>query len=210
MVDVRHQTPSDDAPVAETQQTYDLIAGEFARITASPAAEVSQRLSHLAASLPAGALVADIGCGPGRDTAFLRKRGFRVVGLDLSIGQLRAHKQPGFVQADMRRLPLRAESVDAIWCHAALQHLPRAFVPGVLAEFGRVVRQGGALALSVTEGDGEGFEVASKYGSDRRRWFTFYRAPELSSLLAAAGFTVDQTFRHRTYGDWLSIDATRY
>jgi SAM-dependent methyltransferase len=210
MVDVSRQVPPDDAPIAETQQTYDLIAGEFAKLTASPTAEVRQRLSHLASTLPAEALVADIGCGPGRDTVFLRKQGFRVVGLDLSIGQLRAGKQPGLVQADMRRLPLRAESVDALWSHAALLHLPRALVPGVLAEFGRVVRHGGALSLSVAEGDGEGFEVASKYGSDRRRWFTFHRAPELTALLAAAGFTVHETFRHRTFRDWLSFDATRY
>ena len=165
--------PPDDATIAETRQTYDLIAAEFAERTSSPEPVIVQRLSHLASALPAGGLVADVGCGPGRDAILLRERGFRVVGLDLSIGQLRAGSLPCLVQADMRRLPLRAASVDAIWCQAALLHLPRALVPGVLADFGRAVRRGGALSLSVAEGDGEGFEVASNYGSDRRRWFTF-------------------------------------
>jgi len=125
------------------------------------------------------------------------------------MGQLRAGGLSCLIQADMRRLPLRAGSVDAIWCQAALLHLPRSVVPEVLKDFGRVVRRGGALSLSVAEGDGEGFEVAANYGSDRRRWFTFHRAPELTSLLAAAGFVVLQASRHRSHRDWLSLDATR-
>jgi SAM-dependent methyltransferase len=209
MVDVSPGPPH-DAPIAETQHTYDLIAGEFAERAASPDPHIVQRLSHLASALPAGGLVADVGCGPGRDAILLRRQGFRVVGLDLSFGQLRARGLPGLIQADMRRLPLRAGSVDGIWCQAALLHLPRALVPGVLADFGRAVRRGGALCLSVAEGDGEGFEVASNYGSDRRRWFTFHRAPELISLVTAAGFTVQQTSRHRSHRDWLSLDAARY
>jgi len=126
----------------------------------------------------------------------LRQRPFRVIGLDLSIGQLRTSELPAVVQADMRNLPLRTGSVDAVWCHAALLHLPRAAVPGVLDEFARALRPGGELYLSIAEGDGEGFEVASNYGSQRLRWFTYHREPELTTLLADAGFTVYLTSRN--------------
>lgn len=76
--------------IAETRQTYDQIACEFARQTSVAAAEVAERLDELAASVPAGSVVADIGFGPGRDVMMLRARGLRVAGIDLSLGQLRA------------------------------------------------------------------------------------------------------------------------
>jgi hypothetical protein len=109
----------------------------------------------------------------------------------------------------MRWLPLRAGSAHAIWCSAALLHIPRRAVPAVLAEFARVMRPGGELYLSVAEGDGEGFEAAAHYGSDRRRWFTCHREPALTALLAGAGFAVHQVRRHRAHRDWLSVFALR-
>lgn len=205
----RHALAAGQEQIAETQQTYDLIASEFARQNSVAATEVAERLDELAASVPAGSLVADLGCGPGRDVMMLRARGLRVAGIDLSLGQLRASDVPGLVQADMRHLPLRAGSVHAIWCWAALVHLPRDAASQALAEFARIVRSGGSLVMSIAEGDGEGFEVAAPYGSDRRRWFTRYREPELTALLAAAGFRIRNMRRHRAYRVWLSVHATR-
>jgi SAM-dependent methyltransferase len=195
--------------VAETQQTYDLIASEFARQNSVAAPEVADRLDELAASVPAGSVVADIGCGPGRDVMMLRARGLRVAGIDLSLGQLRASAVAGLVQADMRRLPLQAGSVQGIWCWAALVHLPREAVPQALAEFARIVASGGSLSMSIAHGDGEGFEAATPYGSDGRRWFTRYDEPELTGLLMAAGFRIRDVRRHRAYRDWLSVHAIR-
>ena len=164
-------------PVGETQGTYDLITAEYARQNAAVWPDLADHANALTASLRPGGVVADVGCGPGRDITLLRARGLRVIGIDLSLGQLRRSRLTGVVQADMRQLPLRGGSVDAIWCHAALLHIPRTTVPAVLAEFARAARPGGELFLAVAEGDGEGFEVASNYGSDRRRWFTLHRDP---------------------------------
>jgi SAM-dependent methyltransferase len=152
-------------------------------------------------------VVVDVGCGPGREIGLLRSLGFRAFGVDRSVGQLLAGRLGGVVRGDMRWLPLRTGSVDALWCQAALLHVPRAEVPAVPAEFGRVVRPGGRLYLSVAEGDGQGFEVASNYGSDQRRWFTNHREPELTRLLAAVGFEVEQVSRASAYRDWLALHA---
>jgi SAM-dependent methyltransferase len=196
-------------PVGETQGTYDLITAEFARQNALAWPDLADNIEALTSSLPPGSVVADVGCGPGRDTALLRAGGLRVVGMDLSFGQLRTSGLTGMVQADMRRLPLRGGSVDAIWCHAALLHIPRTVVPAVLAEFASVTRPGGELSLAVVEGDGEGFEVASKYGSDGRRWFTMHREPELAALLTGAGFAIRQVRRTPGGRVWLHIHARR-
>jgi len=197
-------------PVGETQGTYDLITAEYARQNAAVWPDLADHVNVLTGSLPPGGVVADIGCGPGRDSTLLRARGLRVIGIDLSLGQLRTSRLTGVVQADMRQLPLRGGSVDAIWCHAALLHIPRTAVPAVLAEFARAARPGGELFLAVAEGDGEGFEVASNYGSDRRRWFTLHREPDLAALLAKAGFTMHRTLRSQARRrEWLSIHARR-
>jgi SAM-dependent methyltransferase len=192
-------------PLIETRQTYDAISETYARVTGPYEPPLMSDLTQL----PAGALVADVGCGPGRDIVSLRAKGMRVVGFDLSFGQLRTGGLSGVAQADMRLLPVRTGSVDAVWCQAALLHIPREFAPAVLGEFGRVVRAGGQLFLHVAEGDGEGWEVAANYESDRRRWFTYHRADALAATLAASGFVVETT-RHVPAGrGWLSLHARR-
>lgn len=196
-------------PNAETQETYGLIADAYAQRNSTVNPQLHKDAESLRADLPSGSLVADIGCGPGRDVAFLRESGYRVIGLDFSIGQLRSGGLSGVAQADMRRLPMRTDGVDAIWCHAALLHLSRADVPAVLSEFSRVVRVGGLLYLAVAEGDGEAWEVASAYGSGRRRWFTYHRESDLTALLASAGFEVYRTRRMQSHRRWLALYARK-
>lgn len=196
-------------PSRETQTTYDLIATEYAARNATPDIDAPGDAAALVARLPRKAMVADVGCGPGREMIMLREMGVQVVGFDLSLGQLRVGGTSGVAQADMRRLPVADSVVDGVWCRAALLHVVRADVPDVLGEFARVIRSGGELCLAVAEGDGEGWEVARNYASSSRRWFTYHREAELSALLAHVGFAVHRTRRNHTHRDWLSINASR-
>lgn len=58
--------------------------------------------------------VLDLACGAGRHTAALRRRGYRTLGLDLSLTLLARMLAKGLprVAGDMRRLPFQAESFD--------------------------------------------------------------------------------------------------
>jgi SAM-dependent methyltransferase len=194
--------------VQTTRATYARIAEQFAGIQAQPSPQIEADLDFLATGLPGG-LVADVGCGPGRDTAKLRSRGLRVVGLDLSDAMLRAGGLPGVAQADMRVLPLRTGSLNGIWCQAALLHIPHRYAHQVLSEFARTVRPGGLLHISVGDGDGERYEVAENYGSDGRRWFAYYREDGLRERLSAAGFEVFDVARWEHYRPWLRVRARR-
>ncbi|GAB3421992.1 class I SAM-dependent methyltransferase [Flindersiella endophytica] len=196
-------------PIAETQRTYDVIAATYAQVNSTVHPQLAADAAVLTSGLAPGAVVVDVGCGPGREVGLLRSLGFRAFGIDRSLGQLAAGGLGGVLRGDMRWLPLRTACVDALWCQAALLHIPRSEVPAVLGEFGRVVRPGGRLYLSVAEGDGEGFEVASNYGSSERRWFTNHREPELTRQLAGVGFVVEQVSRASSYRDWLSLHARR-
>lgn len=63
---------------------------------------------------PRPAAVLDLACGSGRHTAVLRRRGFRALGVDLSLTFLARMKERGLppVAGDMRRLPFVDESFD--------------------------------------------------------------------------------------------------
>jgi predicted TPR repeat methyltransferase len=88
----------------------------------------------------------------------------------------------------------------------ALLHIPHAYVPDTLAGFARVVRPGGAIYLSLNEGDGEGWQTA-RY--DRPRWYTGHREDDLRAKLATVGFEVTYVRHTTTNRDWLSVRALR-
>lgn len=193
--------------VGETRATYDVIAADYAARWAAPE-WVAAEYDALAAVLPRGARVADVGCGPGHHTRLLRERGFLAVGFDLSWGMLRSQQVPGVAQADMRVLPLKAGAVDAVWCAAALLHIPRAEVPVVLREFARVLRPGGQLAISLAEGDGEFAEPVS-YHPSHQRWYVLHRLEPVARQLSDAGLELMSFSRRSTHRDWLQLRARR-
>ena len=194
------------AAVRTTRATYDAIAGEYRQRTREPFGGLDEQVRAFLGRVPDQGLVADIGCGPGRDTDLLRRHGLTVIGLDLAEGMLREGGLADVAQADMRALPIADEVLDGIWCHAALLHLPLADAPVAIGEFARVLRPGGALHLVVAEGDGEGFQT-DMYGG-RPRWFSHHRAEGLTAMLGAAGFAVHGISRNSSHRDWLVVDAT--
>ncbi|WOX07902.1 class I SAM-dependent methyltransferase [Streptomyces sp. N50] len=104
--------------------------------------------------LRAGDRVLDAGCGTGRALPPLRAavgRSGVVVGADLTPAMLEAAVRAGrgregqLLLADVAALPLRPESLDAVFAAGLIAHLPQ---PGEnLRELARVVRPGGTLAL---------------------------------------------------------------
>lgn len=103
--------------------------------------------------------ILDAGCGPGRHTVLLARRGGNVVSLDLSVNMLDGVRRAiesvsstgktNLVQGDVRTLPFASQSFDFIVCTEVLQHLPS--IPqdaaALFSEFSRVLRPGGGLML---------------------------------------------------------------
>ncbi|MFE7400597.1 class I SAM-dependent methyltransferase [Streptomyces sp. NPDC057557] len=105
-------------------------------------------------ALGPGDAVLDAGCGTGRALPALRAavgpRG-TVLGVDLTAAMLESVVRAGrdrsgaLLLADVARLPLRPQSLDAVFAAGLISHLSR---PGPdLAELARVVRPDGQLAL---------------------------------------------------------------
>jgi SAM-dependent methyltransferase len=95
--------------------------------------------------LPAGARVADLGCGSGAFTQLLRQAGFDAVGVDISsklIAVGRA-KYPGLelIEGDIENLPFPAGSMDGVLLSGVIHHFPDP--RRCVAEVHRVLRKGG-------------------------------------------------------------------
>ncbi len=209
MTDLHDAADTADS-VALTQRAYTAIAADYAgRQYRGDGDWLTEHLGSLAQELGAGARVADIGCGPGHQTEQLRAKGMRAYGFDLSYAMLGALRMPGMVQADMRFLPIATGALDGVWCSAALLHIPRAMVPGVLAEFHRVLRPDGLLGLTIAEGEGEGWEQVSYREDEQRRHFVYHSAEAITAALERSGFSVFRQLRTSTHRNWLTLHAGR-
>lgn len=100
----------------------------------------------LAEWLPPGGLVLDIGTGTGVVAACLSERGYKMVGLDVSLAMLRqaVPRLPGrAVLADAQLLPFRSRAASSATFCWSLHHVGD---PGeALAEAARVVGSGGRV-----------------------------------------------------------------
>lgn len=150
---------------------------------------LADSMARFTALLPPGARVLDVGCGPGRDVAWLTEQGFRAVGLDVARAMLLQGRARGvtapLVQADMRHLPFADGSFQGIWACASLLHIPHRQVAGVLRELRRVLN--GHIYLSVKRGAGSAW-VADESG--HRRLFVYHRPAALRRLVERCGFQV--------------------
>jgi SAM-dependent methyltransferase len=171
------------------RDAYDDHAATYAAQWADPGTAARGLLDRFATAVPAGGVIVDVGCGPGRDLRILHDRGFRMVGMDLSARMLAQARQQDtnelLVQADMTRLPLRPGSVDGLWLYASLLHIPKRAAPAVLAVLGRTLLGGGPLALTVRQGDGERWTRTGGW-----RFFAYWQPDELDETLATAGLRV--------------------
>ncbi|MFE6759453.1 class I SAM-dependent methyltransferase [Streptomyces sp. NPDC057684] len=141
--------------------------------------------------LGAGDRVLDAGCGTGRALPALRDAvgpSGAVLGVDLTPAMLEAAVRAGrdragsLMLADVTRLPVRSESLDAVFGSGLVAHLPQP--QENLRELARVVRPGGLLALFHPIGRAA---LAARQG--RELTPDDLRAePNLRSMLAGSGW----------------------
>lgn len=181
-----------DERTAAHRRTYDVIATAYDSRTQSEQPELLGRaLAWLVGQVPAGGLVADLGCGPGRDLELLEAAGYAVVGVDLSEGMLgrAAVRVPGRVAVgDLRRLPLADGCCAGVWSSYALLHLDDDELAAALREVARILVPRGSAALVLATAPGGTEPVAYMPGQTRE--FFGHNANRIAELACSAGLSV--------------------
>ncbi|MFF7795310.1 methyltransferase domain-containing protein [Streptomyces sp. NPDC007991] len=182
--------------VDETRVFYDAVAEDYAVRFSEPRVAMPLDLGLLygfTELVGAGGEVADLGCGPGRVTAYLASRGLSVFGLDLSESMLaiarREHPGLRFEQGSMLDLDLPDGSLDGVVSWYSTIHTPLDRLPAVFAEFHRVLRPGGHLLLGFQAGD-EPRRYEEAFGHFVALTFLRRQPERVAALLEAAGFVV--------------------
>jgi SAM-dependent methyltransferase len=136
-------------------------------------------------------LVADVGCGPGRVTAFLEDAGIDAFGIDLSPGMIAHARQayPGlrFDVGSMLALDLPDSSLGGLLAYYSIIHVPWERRPDVFAEFHRVLAPGGYLMLAFQIGD-EKHHRDEVFGKAIDCDWYRQQPDDIVGLLRAAGF----------------------
>ena len=164
-------------------------------------------LDRFAGSLTHGPVL-DLGCGTGRDTDYLTRKGVGVIAGDLSerlLMRTSSRCSPaGVVQLDLLNLPFADAAFAGVWACASVLHVPSLDHPRSFAEIHRVLRPGGFTAISLKAGTGEGWEAGKRLACPR--WFSLRTPDSVVTELEAAGFAFADVV-HSPRSTWFIAEA---
>jgi SAM-dependent methyltransferase len=154
-----------------------------------------------------GVKVIDVGCGAGRHTFEAFRRGADVIGFDQNAGDLndvdailQAMKEQGeapasargeVVKGDALELPYADGSFDCVIASEILEHVPED--DRAIAELVRVLKSGGALAITVPRWLPERicWALSDEYHANEGGHVRIYRADELQGKVLGHGLALE-------------------
>lgn len=188
-----------------TLGSYDAAAHLYLMHSAPPGPAVLTYLDEVARLIGDGTVL-ELGSGPGWDAMYLESRGPRVLRTDGALAFVQMLEAAGH---QTRLLDVRVDDFggpyDAVLADAVLLHVTREQFVEVLQRAREAVANGGILAITLKEGDGEAWTQA-KLG--RPRHFTYWREPAVHAALMATGWQV-HSLEHVAGRDepWLFVIA---
>ncbi|MGH3491280.1 MAG: class I SAM-dependent DNA methyltransferase [Actinopolymorphaceae bacterium] len=184
---------------AEQARAFDHIGARYDEAFPHKDGQV-EATTKLAADLPPGSRVLDIGCGTGLPTArMLCDGGFAVMGVDTSPVMLELARanvlEAEFHHLDVLDLDLSLGPFDAAVAFFSLLMLPRAEIGPALRRVSGLLRPGGALLLAMVEADLDDVPIPFLGATIR---VSGYLRTDLVHVLETNGFAVDD-LHDRTY-----------
>jgi CRP-like cAMP-binding protein/ubiquinone/menaquinone biosynthesis C-methylase UbiE len=157
----------------QTLRVYDDAAPVFAKEWSEQ--PVPDDLYRLLSEFFEPGLTADIGCGSGRDLAWLASRGFSVRGFDFSEGLLvearKRYPALSFSHAELPQLDgITTMTFQNVLCETVLMHLEPGLIAASVRRLLDILVPGGVLHLSwrVTEGKSQRDKAGRLYAAFRK------------------------------------------
>ena len=144
----------------------------------------------------------DLGCGTGVPIARALARTHRVVGVDMSGGQLALAREQApsasLIRADMSTVAFRPASFDAVVSFYAIFHLPLSEHAPLIARISTWLKPGGYLMATFSPNREEGY-TEDFFGAEM--YWSNLSLPESRALLEQNGFEILRTHRRpRLFG----------
>ena len=168
---------------------------------------VESMVDELAAVVPPPGPILDVGCGPGAHSVAMARRGYDVLGIDVSPRMVQvARARAGREGADVRfqvvdaggTLPSDDGAVGGVMAVHVIQHLPDA--ASFVGEVRRCLRPGGHLLLTAPSRSTGSLPPQRMYWRLRAAFYTyvpgvvrFTDEETLTALLEARGFDIVST-----------------
>jgi 2-polyprenyl-3-methyl-5-hydroxy-6-metoxy-1,4-benzoquinol methylase len=173
-----------------TLGAYDRDAAAFARDWHEQPAPVDLQ-EIVARYFIKGGATCDIGCGSGREVAWLNANGFPAEGFDASDGLLAEarlrYPQLKFTRAELPELSgIGANAYDNVLCETVIMHLQRPLVAPSVRRLLDIVKPGGRLYLSWRVTDGA--DLRDAHG----RLYAAFDASLVRAELESAGLLLDE------------------
>lgn len=146
-----------------TRSFYSRRAASYAADTGDYS--VSEHLTRFSALLAQNARVLELGCGSGRDSAWMLSKGLEVHPTD-GIAEMaeQASARLGIPVAVLPFAQISAlDSYDGVWANACLLHVPRYDLADILQRIQRALKPNGIFYASYKAGQGEGFDGLGRY-----------------------------------------------
>ena len=170
---------------------YDRIAAEYARLECENQWPRMKWLRKVLARLEPGSSILDLGCGSGDPADIEIAKLHQVVGVDISMTQVRLARQNvpqgRFIHGDLSSLHFPNGSFDAVVSFYTLEHLPRKQHGEILQRILGWLRPEGLLLFSYEKGNRKD-ETVEWLGAPM--FFSLFEPETISGLVRDAGFEV--------------------
>ncbi len=190
-----------------TVATYEALADRYLQHSSGRASAAAETL---AASLPSGASVLELGSGPGLDADALEDAGLVVDRTDAALAFVERLRARGKAARVLNALSGDLGGpYDAVYASAVLLHFSRPELRVVLTSALHAVRPGGLLVATLKKGDGDEWSTRKMAAP---RFFTYWQEEPLRSMLEGCGWQPLRVAESTAPTDserWLTVIARR-